>query len=114
VPTGVRSTSGEREVPADEGCPDGETSSRGITDPYPLYIERMFCPRLCIFTESTNHYLYIPTPWKERRGGRTFLLPLEPPVAGDDVVVVRQWVLVIHVDGEQRDGVWRRYYMYMF
>jgi hypothetical protein len=61
VPTGVRSTGGEREVPADEGCADGETSSRGITDPYPLYIERMFCPRLCIFTESTNHYLYIPT-----------------------------------------------------
>jgi hypothetical protein len=58
---GVRSTGGEREVPADKGCPDGETSSRGITDPYPLYIERMFCPRLCISIEATNHHLYIPT-----------------------------------------------------
>jgi hypothetical protein len=61
VPTGVRTTGREREVPADEGCPDGETSSRGIPDPYPLYIERIFCPRLCIFIEETNYYLHIPT-----------------------------------------------------
>jgi hypothetical protein len=61
VPTGVSSTGGEREVPADEGCSDGKTSSRGITDPYPLYIEGMFCPRLCIFIQETNYYLYIPT-----------------------------------------------------